>query len=404
MRPSLPEHGAGLEGYRVAVLARSGHGKSFLARYLVEQLLEKRGYPLVVLEPVTEYESLLEAFDGLLFRDEGGVPLEPQTMAEASLEAPVVVINYEDQPMTRARRVLSQYLTHLIDKAKKLRRPFLLLVEEAHLLAPQRFTRETATLLEQMEYIAKVGRKLGINYILVSQRPANLHKDVLSQVNATYLGAFSHPLDVRAARSIAEALGHALDPQELAGLEKGVFLELLPGHRARVRAPGTRTRHLGGTPFDASPLLSKRLDYEELIEKAKKRLEEAQKTITIPKEEYETLKRRIRELEAEKAKLEKELEAARIKLETIQLVSQKLAEGNTSSMSVPRDLLPELETRILRALEEEPTHRMSLYNLARKTGTTRRSSRFHKALRTLKTLGLIDYDLRKGWARLNSTT
>ncbi|MCE4607319.1 MAG: DUF853 family protein [Desulfurococcales archaeon] len=388
-----------MEGYRITVLARSGHGKSYLTRYLIERIIDNYAMPIVIIEPVSEYESLLELYDGLLFKDEDGVPLEPYTMAEATPEAPVVVINYEDTTMTRARQLLAKYLQLLIGKAKRSRRPFLLVVEEAHLLAPQRYTKASMDVLEQMEYIAKLGRKLGINYILVSQRPANLNKDVLSQVNTAYLGAFSHPIDVKAAVSIADSLGHTVDPEELSGLDKGKFIQLLPRSKALFKAPKPKSRHLGGTPIDIKPILAKRLDFQELAEKARKRLEEQRQYITITKEEYDTLKKQIRELEREKERLEQELDKYKIKLETIQLISEKLA-TTQATVEIPSTLLPELESRILESLRQEPTHKLALYELARKAGTSRKSSRFLKALRTLKALGYIEYDTKRGYAKL----
>ena len=393
-----------VEGYRIAIMARSGHGKSYLARFMVERIIDTYKLPAIIIEPVTEYESLLEIYPGVLFKDEEAIPLEPVTMFEVSLEVPITIINYENSPMSRTREIISKYFELLIRKAKKKKTPFLLVVEEAHLLAPQRFTRNTMKLLEQMEYVAKVGRKLGINYILITQRPASINKDVLSQINMLFMGAFSYPRDVKASLSIAETLGIIINEEELSSLEKGVFIEVVKGERLVVKAPYTKSKHLGGTPLKIKPITSSSIKYDQLVKIAKERLAKEKKYMTILIEEYNKLLNEIKTLKKQVRELEKQRDELKLKLETIQLVAEKLLAGKAyADPNKTRAMihsLPKLEQCIYTQLSNEPTGKLPLSELASKCRTTRKSSRFLKALRRLRDLGLIDYSARRGRAWL----
>lgn len=65
----------------------------------------------------------------------------------------------------------------------ELRHPIALLCDEAHLYMPQRNTADSADdiSLDIFERIAKEGRKYGISLIVISQRPSEVNKTLLSQ-------------------------------------------------------------------------------------------------------------------------------------------------------------------------------------------------------------------------------
>jgi len=282
------------------------------------------------------------------------------------------------------------------------RRPLLVVLEEAQLWAPQRYSKATMQLLEIVDMIAKTGRKLGLNLLLISQRPASVSKDVVSQSNILFLGAFSDPRDVRAAREYASALGALVSTEELARLSKGEFIEVLPdGSALKVVAPETKTRHAGATPGLHAPPPPPSL--HELIERLRElAAEEQEDTVTLPRREYEALKRRLEELEEENQRLRKQLEEYRLKLETVEIVARKLAapEAPPPAPRVVEPALPEPERRILEALEREPTHELPFYKLAEAARLKTGSKRFMTALRRLEALGLVTYDRRARKARL----
>ena len=74
---------------------------------------------------------------------------------------------------------------------------FFFLVEEAHNFCPERGFGE-ATSSEILRTIASEGRKFGLHLCVVSQRPARVDKNVLSQCNTQIILKVTNPNDLRA--------------------------------------------------------------------------------------------------------------------------------------------------------------------------------------------------------------
>jgi len=90
--------------------------------------------------------------------------------------------------------ILSEYLSSLWDLAGRLRRPYMIGIEEAHEFIPQGVKHE---LKEMIARIALRGRKRGLGAIIVSQRSAKVDKDVLSQAGMLLLHRVVHEVDMR---------------------------------------------------------------------------------------------------------------------------------------------------------------------------------------------------------------
>lgn len=75
--------------------------------------------------------------------------------------------------------------------------PFLMLMEEAHNFAPeQSFGKAVSS--DILRKIASEGRKFGLGIGVVSQRPARIDKNVLSQCNTQFILRVSNPNDLKA--------------------------------------------------------------------------------------------------------------------------------------------------------------------------------------------------------------
>jgi DNA helicase HerA-like ATPase len=83
--------------------------------------------------------------------------------------------------------------------------PFMLVVEEAHNFCPE---RGMATTLSGgvMRTVASEGRKFGMGLMVVSQRPAKVDKNVLSQCNTQLILKVTNPNDLKALASSVEGL------------------------------------------------------------------------------------------------------------------------------------------------------------------------------------------------------
>ncbi len=83
--------------------------------------------------------------------------------------------------------------------------PFMFVVEEAHNFCPERGT-QNAVSGPELRTIASEGRKFGMGLLIVSQRPAKVDKNVLSQCNTQIIMKVTNPNDLRAIGQSVEGL------------------------------------------------------------------------------------------------------------------------------------------------------------------------------------------------------
>ncbi|WP_048058182.1 DNA double-strand break repair helicase HerA [Pyrococcus yayanosii] len=95
--------------------------------------------------------------------------------------------------------------------------PVLVIVEEAHIFAPQGEESDVARILGR---IAREGRKFGVGLGIVSQRPNRLNEDVLSQTNTKIILRIVNPKDQEYVLRASEQLSKDL-LDDIAGLGRG---------------------------------------------------------------------------------------------------------------------------------------------------------------------------------------
>ncbi len=81
--------------------------------------------------------------------------------------------------------------------------PLMLVVEEAHNYVPQQGMAASTKILRT---IASEGRKFGLGLMIISQRPAKIDKNVLSQCNTQIILKVTNPNDLRAIGNSVESL------------------------------------------------------------------------------------------------------------------------------------------------------------------------------------------------------
>ncbi len=99
-------------------------------------------------------------------------------------------------------------VTHLLSMLYSARRkehvpPFMIIAEEAHQFCPQGKRIMTSNV---MNTLAAEGRKFGIGLCVVSQRPAKVDKNVLSQCNTQIILKVTNPNDLKAIVASVEGL------------------------------------------------------------------------------------------------------------------------------------------------------------------------------------------------------
>lgn len=188
-----------LIGQCIAILGIRGSGKSNTAGVIFEELLE-HNYPLSIVDIEGEYFGLKEKYEVLVVGTGEGVEIEIDAncaaeIAQVSIEQNVpIVLDLSGFLSEERTELLKVYLSALWNLAGRLRKPYMLGIEEAHEFIPQGVKNE---LKEMIARIALRGRKRGLGGIFVSQRSAKVDKDVLSQAGMLLLHRVVHEVDMR---------------------------------------------------------------------------------------------------------------------------------------------------------------------------------------------------------------
>ncbi|WP_330630612.1 helicase HerA domain-containing protein [Halocatena halophila] len=167
------------------VTGKSGAGKSNSVSVIAERLLD-RGYALLIVDIDGEYFGLKEQYEVLHVGDDEECdvrvgPEHAEKLATLALEENVPIIldssSYLDE--SDARSLLTALTRQLFAKERTIKRPFLLLVEEIHEYIPQSGGLDDCG--RMLIKIGKRGRKRGLGMIGISQRPADVKKDFITQ-------------------------------------------------------------------------------------------------------------------------------------------------------------------------------------------------------------------------------
>ncbi|ADC65738.1 protein of unknown function DUF87 [Ferroglobus placidus DSM 10642] len=103
-------------------------------------------------------------------------------------------------------------------KGEKLEYPVFVIIEEAH-----RFASKEARSYKVLRTILSEGRKFGVGVCLISQRPAKIDSDILSQCMTQVVMRIINPADQEYIRKSVESIGKDMI-EELPGLTKGQAL------------------------------------------------------------------------------------------------------------------------------------------------------------------------------------
>lgn len=189
-----------------AILAKRGAGKSHTASVFAEELL-KQEQQVVAIDPTGAWFGLKSSADGnspgysvvIFGGDHADVPLEStsgEVVARAIVEHRFSCVL--DLSLFRKGESI-RFLAAFLETLYRLNRlPLHLICDEADYYAPQRTFGDEARTLGAMQDIVRRGRKKGIGCTLISQRPASLNKDVLTQCEILIAMRLVHPRDIDA--------------------------------------------------------------------------------------------------------------------------------------------------------------------------------------------------------------
>lgn len=228
--------------HHIAILGKTGSGKSNAAKTIVEAALD-RGERICVLDPTGAWYGLRLTAKGkpspypvVIF---GGAHADLQIAAEHGA-AIAEIVGTSSTPAVIDTRLMTvgartRFFTDFAETLlRKNRGPLTLVIDEAHLFAPQGRVADpqSGKMLHAANNLVSLGRSIGLRVIMLSQRPAKLHKDSLTQVETLVAMRLIAPQD-RAA--IDAWIGEWADPGQ--GKEIVASLPSLPTGDAWIWSP-----------------------------------------------------------------------------------------------------------------------------------------------------------------------
>lgn len=237
---AMEEHGA--------IIGKTGAGKTYTAKGFAERLLEE-GARFCVIDPTGVWWGLKSSADGeregfpvvVFGGDHGDVPLEEhdaEKVAEivATTATPCVLDVSAFPSLGAQKRFMADFAEHVF---RMNREALHLFVDEADAFMPQRPGPDETVMLGRWDTIARRGRSRGFRLTLITQRPAVLNKNALSQVGTLIALKLTSPQDRKAVGDWIEGNADKAQGKEvlasLPSLNRGEGWVWSPGHEVLER-------------------------------------------------------------------------------------------------------------------------------------------------------------------------
>jgi len=140
--------------------------------------------------------------------------------------------------------------------------PGMIVVEEAHNFCPEKgFSKTTCS--DVLRSIASEGRKFGLGMLIISQRPAKVDKNVLSQCNTQIIMRVTNPNDIRAITKSLEGISSEIE-EEIKRLPPGVAMLVSPDipRAVMIQVRARKSKH-GGASKEISEDIGPEFEEEE---------------------------------------------------------------------------------------------------------------------------------------------
>lgn len=261
MRIAIP---AAALNQHIAILGKTGSGKTYAAKGIVEHLLDMKRQVCVV-DPTGAWWGLRLDADGkrkgfdvvLLGGKHADIPLAERSGAGV---ARLVTQQRASVVIDTSGLTVGEYTRWFTDFAGTLyttiREPLHLVIDEAHCYMPQGKVPDpqAGKMLHAGNRLMSGGRSLGIRATLITQRPAKLHKDSLTCADTLIAMRVIAPQDVGAIADWIKSCGDSKQGKavvdSLAQLPRGEGWVWYPegGHLKRVQFPAIETYDSSATP------------------------------------------------------------------------------------------------------------------------------------------------------------
>jgi len=222
-------------GEKSVVIAKSGGGKSYAVRVMVEEGL-KKNHTFVIIDPQDAYKNLPN-FDYVDATKVTNVKAYGQLVAVTN---PNVVISVKGMTPNRQNDFVHEFLVQYRKYARRGIKT--IIIDELHKFAPEGQGTSSKDVIRGM---CQEDRSDGTGFIGVSQRVARIDKTILSQANNVFIGNLYSKADCQAVEGYLSNKG---DIEKIKKLEIGEFfiLGFKEGEIVKIRL--SETEHSGNAP------------------------------------------------------------------------------------------------------------------------------------------------------------
>ena len=343
----------------LAIFGMRGSGKSYLVGKILEELAEA-GQPFLVVDLMGEYVTLKEKYPVVVmslgnepYADVKAIkPEMSRAIARTVLETgQAAVIDLKPGTMLEKFRFLAEFLPAFYHEAERLKRPIVLVLDEAHRLTPE---KSLIRLKELKEYQNKVmyylydvgatGRHHGIGYIAVARREAEVAKSTVTQCELE-IHFKAKGIDVE---KLKEKTSLA---QKVSRFEKGEALVLgLEDDIIIIRVGERKCTHGGVTPSFkpvqvSADFLSKLQEALKSVKYEEAEPEALRKTIEKQRRQIERLKDEVEKLKVENRSLKLKLEDVKARAREVPPEVELKLEELKDDLSAAKKRIEELEAR-----------------------------------------------------------
>ena len=252
----------------IAIIGKTGSGKTYTGKGIVEKMLAA-GRRVCILDPTGAWYGLRSSADGrkagfpiIVFGgDHADVPITEhagnalgELIGRGNLPA---VIDLSGTTLGERHRFVERFCESVFRVNKS---PLHLIIDEADEFAPQSGAPGTERMLGAVDRIVRRGRIKGFRVMMISQRPAVLNKNVLTQANTLIAMRLPASQDRKAVelwiRGQADEAQATEVLESLAKLQRGEGWVWSPEHNMlkRVHFPRISTFDSSRTPDDGEAL------------------------------------------------------------------------------------------------------------------------------------------------------
>ena len=249
---------------RGCIIGQSGSGKSFLMGITAEEL-GKKGMPFCIIDTEGEYASLKSVLPYLIIigGDKADLPITIDLFnlfkKSISLSVPIIL---DVSDVVQKQEFVYKALTILYKLEEDLRKPFLVLIEEADKFAPQ-IVHQKINIIEELSVR---GRKRGIGLLIATQRPSNISKNVLSQCSYGFIGKLTIENDLNA---ISQLFSNRSALDEIVNLTTGEFMPFGIDFKEKFKVKPRTSFHMGSTPQIGELNLERKVNLNSFINELK---------------------------------------------------------------------------------------------------------------------------------------